>query len=63
MYIISEVCHTLLGKSRIVDVSRSIIEAPSAYSRNVPVKTRPGVRSISYALYRTIRLLKIDFGM
>ena len=38
----------LLVRSQIAGVSRSIIEAPSAYSRSALVKPRQGVRLISY---------------
>ena len=40
-------------RSRIAGVSRSIIERPSVYSRSVPVKVRPGVRSNYYVPLRT----------
>ena len=53
----------LLVRSQIAGVSRSIIERPSVYLQSARVKAKQGVRSISYARYRTIRLLKIDFGM
>ena len=47
----------LHGKSRIVAVSKYIIEEPNVYSRNAPAKARRNDRFDYYALLRTTDLL------